>query len=144
MVGGWGGGRLPQGREAGMCACDLVQAPLRRPRRAEAVGVLVMVRVLVTGANGFAGTAICRHLMERGWAVRGAVRRAEAVVPAGAHKVVVGPLDGATDWQAALDGVDAVVHCAARVHVRRETHAHPLAAFPRSHAVATPPPSHPA
>src|SRR3546814_14740616 len=69
-------------------ACELVHAPLRRPRRAEAAGVLVMVRVLVTGANGFAGTAICRHLMERGWAVRGAVRRAEAVVPAGATKVV--------------------------------------------------------
>src|SRR3546814_15565142 len=103
MVGGWGGGRLPQGREAGTAACGLVHAPRRRPRRAEAAGVLVMVRVLVTGANGFAGTAICRHLMERGWAVRGAVRRAEAVVPAGAHKVVVGPLDGATDWQAALE-----------------------------------------
>ncbi|HEY9538916.1 MAG TPA: NAD-dependent epimerase/dehydratase family protein, partial [Kiloniellaceae bacterium] len=96
-----------------------------------------MVRVLVTGANGFAGTAICRHLMERGWAVRGAVRRAEAVVPAGAHKVVVGPLDGATDWQAALDGVDAVVHCAARVHVRRETKADPMAAFRRINVVAT-------
>src|SRR3546814_4769486 len=77
-LGGLGVGRLPQGREAGTAACELVHAPLRRPRRAEAAGVLVMVRVLVTGANGFAGTAICRHLMERGWAVRGAVRRAEA------------------------------------------------------------------
>src|SRR3546814_19547531 len=75
--------------------------------------------------------------MERGWAVRGAVRRAEAVVPAGAHKGVVGPLDGATDWQAALDGVDAVVHCAARGHVRRETKADPMAAFRRIHVVAT-------
>src|SRR3546814_2300345 len=46
-------------------------------------------------------------------------------------------LDGATDWQAALDGVDAVVHCAARVHVRRETKADPMAAFRRINVVAT-------
>src|SRR3546814_20315140 len=100
MVGGLGVGRLPQGREAGTAACELVHAPLRRPRRAEAAGVLVMVRVLVTGANGFAGPAICRHLMERGWAVRGAVPRAAAVVATGAHPVVVCPLDGATNWPA--------------------------------------------
>ncbi|MGD1875911.1 MAG: NAD-dependent epimerase/dehydratase family protein [Kiloniellaceae bacterium] len=88
-----------------------------------------MARVLVTGANGFAGAAICRHLQTLGWTVRGSVRRAEAAVPQGVERVVSGALDGATDWDAALDGVEAVVHCAARVHVLHETAADPLAAF---------------
>src|SRR5512138_994470 len=96
-----------------------------------------MARVLVTGANGFAGAAICRHLLARGWSVRGSVRRAEAAVPEGVEKVVCGPLDGATDWRAALADVDAVVHCAARVHVLRETEADPLAAFRRVNVEAT-------
>lgn len=88
-----------------------------------------MARVLVTGANGFAGAAICRHLLARGWAVRGSVRRADATVPEGVEQVVSGPLESAIDWRPALSGIDAVVHCAARVHVLRETAADPLAAF---------------
>ncbi len=90
-----------------------------------------MARVLVTGANGFAGAAICRHLLEHGWTLRGSVRSAAAAVPEGVEKVVVGEIDEATDWSAALAGVDAVVHCAARVHVLQETAADPLAAFRR-------------
>jgi UDP-glucose 4-epimerase len=35
-------------------------------------------------------------------------------------EVVIGSLSGATDWRAALEGVDAVVHLAARVHQRNE------------------------
>lgn len=96
-----------------------------------------MPQVLVTGANGFAGAAICSHLLARGWRVRGTVRRADAAVPAGVEKILSGPLDGATDWSAALTGIDAVVHCAARVHVLRETEADPLAAFRRVNVEAT-------
>src|SRR3546814_8185335 len=96
-----------------------------------------MARVLVTGANGFAGQAICRHLLARGWAVRGAVRRDEAAVPPGVERVVCGPLDSDTDWRAALDGINAVVHCAARVHVlRSEEHTSELQSLMRiSYAV---------
>ncbi|MEO3431186.1 NAD-dependent epimerase/dehydratase family protein [Pelagibius sp. CAU 1746] len=87
--------------------------------------------MLVTGANGFAGAAICRHLVRHGWQVRACVRNAAAAVPEGVEKVVVGEIGEATDWSAALAGVDAVVHCAARVHVLRETAADPLTAFRR-------------
>ena len=90
-----------------------------------------MSRVLVTGANGFAGAAICRHLLAQGWILRGSVRSATAKVPEGVETVVIGDLDDTTEWAAALDGVEAVVHCAARVHVLRETAADPLAAFRR-------------
>ena len=88
-----------------------------------------MPRVLVTGANGFAGAAVCRHLMQRGWTLRGSVRHSDAMVPQDVEQVVSGPLDGETDWRAALQDVEAVVHCAARVHVLRETAPDPLTAF---------------
>ncbi|MGF1631573.1 MAG: NAD-dependent epimerase/dehydratase family protein [Kiloniellaceae bacterium] len=88
-----------------------------------------MPRVLVTGANGFAGATICRHLLAHGWTVRGAVRRDDAVLPPGVERTLVGALDGTTDWRSTLQDVEAVVHCAARVHVLRETAADPLTAF---------------
>ena len=81
-------------------------------------------RVLVTGANGFVGTAVCRVFAARGIEVRGAVRR-----DAGATQVAVGDIDANTDWTAALEGVRTVVHLAARVHVMRDTAKDPLAAF---------------
>ncbi len=88
-----------------------------------------MTRVLVTGANGFVGAALCRHLGARGWTLRGSVRDETSAVPKGVEAVATGAIDGATDWAACLEGVEAVVHCAARVHVLSETSADPLAAF---------------
>jgi UDP-glucose 4-epimerase len=75
--------------------------------------------VLVTGASGFVGRHLAPALERAGWAVRRAVRR-----PTGrTEEVVIEPLGPATDWMAALTGVDAVVHLAARVHHPHEEHA---------------------
>ncbi len=87
------------------------------------------MNALVTGANGFVGQVLCRDLIERGYAVRGAVRQEAAVLPPGMEKIVVGPIDGNTDWSDALQGIDIVFHLAARVHVMREKSADPLAEF---------------
>ena len=43
----------------------------------------------------------------------------------------VGELAAETDWRAALGGVSAIVYCAARVHVIRETSSDPLTDFRR-------------
>ena len=48
-----------------------------------------------------------------------------------AHVVEIGDIDGDTSWQAALQGIDVVVHTAARVHVMRDSVADPLAEFRR-------------
>jgi nucleoside-diphosphate-sugar epimerase len=88
------------------------------------------VKVLVSGATGFVGAAVVRRLRAAGHAVRAAVRTARPL-PDGVEPAVVGAIDGDTDWRAALDGVDAVVHLAARVHVMRDEAPDPLAAFRR-------------
>lgn len=77
------------------------------------------MRVLVTGGTGFVGRAVVKALAARGDEVRLALRSEAAGGPV--ESVVVGEIDGRTDWTQALQGVEAVVHLAARVHVMRDT-----------------------
>lgn len=82
-----------------------------------------MSRVLVTGANGFVGQALCPLLENAGWQVQRATRG-----PA-ANSIAVGEIGAETDWRAALEGVGTVVHLAARVHVMRDDARDPLAQY---------------
>lgn len=75
--------------------------------------------VLVTGASGFVGRHVAPALAREGWSVRRAVRSPEGID----DEVVIESIGPDTDWQAALEGVDAVVHLAARVHHKHEEHA---------------------
>lgn len=79
------------------------------------------MRILVTGATGFVGRVLCDTLEAQGHQLVRALRRAGAPPLPGIADVVVGEVDGRTDWSAALQGVDAVAHLAARVHVMRDT-----------------------
>ncbi len=91
------------------------------------------MRILVTGANGFVGRALCGHLGTLGQVVVSAVRRASGL----ADEVVVGDIDDATDWTAALRGCDAVVHLVARVHVMDDTAQNSLALYRATNVEAT-------
>ncbi len=72
------------------------------------------MRVLVTGANGFVGRALCGLLASRGVAYRGAVR---AAVGTGAgESIAVGNIGPSTEWSSALAGCSAVVHLANLAH----------------------------
>ena len=85
-------------------------------------------RILVTGAGGFVGRPLCSELRNRGFTVRAAVR-ASGEFPAEIEVVTVGAIDGNTNWTSALQGVDVVIHLAARVHVMKDEAADPLAEF---------------
>ena len=87
------------------------------------------MKVLVTGASGFVGNATCARLVMQGMNVIGSVRQLPPQPLSGVDYRSVGDLDANTDWRDALTGVDAIIHCAARVHVMRETAADPLVAF---------------
>jgi nucleoside-diphosphate-sugar epimerase len=94
------------------------------------------MKVLVTGANGFVGRAVCHRLLAEGWTVLGTIRRPVPLM-AGAIPRTIGPLGPDTDWDSVLSDVDAVVHLAARVHVMRDRAADPLAEFRRINRDAT-------
>ncbi|MBX6392710.1 MAG: NAD-dependent epimerase/dehydratase family protein, partial [Burkholderiales bacterium] len=79
------------------------------------------MKVLVTGANGFVGIALCQRLMAQGMEVAGAVRTAAVRLPSGVSRHVVGDIGGQTDWRSALTACDAVVHLAGRTQTRRES-----------------------
>ena len=96
------------------------------------------MKVLVTGANGFVGLATATRLQAQpGSRVVRAVRSILATPDPLAQYVSVGDLDGQTDWSAALAGVNAVVHTAARVHVMQEAAADSLAEFRRVNVQGT-------
>jgi len=75
-------------------------------------------RVLVTGASGFIGSALCRHFMAHGHDVIGTVRSLPATLVPGVDYRIVGELGTSTAWSdKVFTGVKIIVHCAARVHV---------------------------
>jgi len=78
------------------------------------------MKILVTGATGFIGRALCPLLRSRGFAVRAAVR-GRAALPADIEIATIDALGPSTHWSAAVSGVDAVVHLAGRAHVLDHT-----------------------
>lgn len=92
--------------------------------------------VLVTGASGFVGRRLTDALRASGRDVRAAYRSPRPATP-GVHSVQVGGLGPDTDWTEALQGVDSVVHLAARVHVMNDKVLDPLAEFRRVNVEGT-------
>ena len=97
---------------------------------------MIRPNVLVTGANGFVGRAVCAEAAARGLTV-GAATRVSCRFPGETENIVVGDIDAHTLWQAALNGRQAVVHAAARVHVMAETAGNPLDEFRRVNVQGT-------
>jgi uncharacterized protein YbjT (DUF2867 family) len=73
------------------------------------------MRVMVTGATGLIGSAVCARLAAEGHAVVAVVRNQKAPGLAAAERTIAIDLSAATrteDWLPHLAGVDAVVNCA--------------------------------
>ena len=97
------------------------------------------MNVLVTGANGFIGRALCKRMPADGYQVRGAVRdrRQMTVLPSGVERAQIGNIGPKTDWSKALAGIAGIVHLAARVHVMHDSAADPLSAFRQVNVAGT-------
>jgi len=96
--------------------------------------------ILITGASGFVGQALVRQLASEGHHHLRAALRPTAKLPADSstlEKVIIEELAPDTNWSAALEGMEAVVHCAARVHVMNETAGDPLSEFRRTNVEGT-------
>ena len=95
------------------------------------------VKVLVTGASGFVGSALCSHLVLRDLDVVGVVRGLPDTSIPGVEYRIVTEMSSTTDWHDALAGVQAVIHCAARVHVMHDLAQDPLTEFRRVNTLDT-------
>jgi nucleoside-diphosphate-sugar epimerase len=86
-------------------------------------------RVLVTGGQGLVGKAVAMRLLAQGLKVRVSTRGKLTDADFHLEFVQTTGLGSATDWRSAVQGVDVLVHCAARVHVMRDTETDPLAEY---------------
>lgn len=90
--------------------------------------------VLVTGASGFVGQALCAGLLDSGIKFL-PVTRIGTMPISGA--TIVRNIQPSTDWWADLEHVGAVVHLAGRVHIMRDSSLDPLSAYRRANVDAT-------
>jgi UDP-glucose 4-epimerase len=99
-------------------------------------GTLDVARILVTGAGGFIGRALCPALAARGHQVIAGLRRtprpAEPAILAGTEARILGDIAPDRDWSGELRGVEIVIHLAQRAH--RRAAAGVLAAEPQAAA----------
>ncbi len=95
-------------------------------------------RVLITGASGFVGHALTRHLAaHNAGEVIAMTRTATCHRVPGAQYFPVGDLTARMHWTPALAGVDTLVHAAARVHVLNDDAANSTAEFERVNVLVT-------
>jgi nucleoside-diphosphate-sugar epimerase len=76
-----------------------------------------LARILVTGATGFIGRALCRELIQRGHSVLGVTRHPVEPI-AGLQLQPIGDIGPKTDWARHLNRVEIVVHLANRADRR--------------------------
>lgn len=83
----------------------------------------------MTGGSGFVGSAMLKRLLKDGFEARASARSNLSTELKGVQYHQIRDMTVATDWNAALIGVQAVVHCAARVHVMQDDATDPLHAY---------------
>jgi nucleoside-diphosphate-sugar epimerase len=84
--------------------------------------------ILVTGASGFIGRAVCRSISDLGH-VLGVVRHAQEEQNIANLDFLIADLTEDIDWSDHLKDVQVIVHCAARVHILKEFANDPLTEF---------------
>lgn len=79
-------------------------------------------RILVTGATGFIGGFLCKHLLLEGHSLCGTILAHEnpSSLVAGVHPEVIKPLGPETPWDEHLAGIETIIHLAGRVHIMHD------------------------
>lgn len=85
----------------------------------------IMSKILITGSDGFVGTALSNALLNGRHEIVMAARTNER----NPNAIPIGDINSATDWTAALKDCSIVVHLAGRAHVLQETSENPLEVF---------------
>lgn len=96
----------------------------------------ILKNILLTGASGFVGQPVFKALNQQSAIVRPVFRNQQQAQKV-ANAAVVPSLDAATDWTAALQRIEVVIHAAARAHVMRDEALDPLAEYRRVNVAGT-------
>ncbi|RJG46604.1 NAD-dependent epimerase/dehydratase family protein [Mesorhizobium sp. DCY119] len=92
----------------------------------------------VTGASGFVGRALVRQIAETKNSCTAAYRgSAPSGLPPQVRPAIVGDLSRETDWSSFLQGLDVVIHAAARVHILNDRSGDPLTEYRRVNVEGT-------
>jgi nucleoside-diphosphate-sugar epimerase len=92
------------------------------------------MKVLITGGTGFVGSNAIKHLNSTGHDVKYLTRGKKLEV---GDSVECKDIQSIDFWKNALEGVEAVIHCMARVHVLNETATDPYSEFKKTNVDAT-------
>ncbi|TPX27628.1 UDP-glucose 4-epimerase family protein [Cylindrospermopsis raciborskii] len=91
------------------------------------------MNILITGANGFVGKALCHELSGRSThnLVFAATRstHSQITLPLNVQQVIVPSLQDLVQRRDIISQVDCIIHLAARVHQMKDNAANPLSAF---------------
>jgi nucleoside-diphosphate-sugar epimerase len=103
-------------------------------------------KILITGATGFVGQVLVSSFLTQNKTVRALVRSSSSLLPSDVQPVI-GDLTGLVgsmpdqklhnELLSALEGVEVVVHSAARAHIMQEQSADPLEVYRKVNRDAT-------
>lgn len=97
-----------------------------------------MQDLLITGATGFIASHLLPILAAQDYQITAATRRDFTFSELSkVSSVKVGEIDGETDWRQALQGIDIVIHLAARAHILQDTATDAAAEFQRVNTIGT-------
>ncbi|MCK5355278.1 MAG: SDR family oxidoreductase [Methyloprofundus sp.] len=96
-----------------------------------------MKKILVTGATGFIGQAVVMELLKQGFDVNAAVRKTSPTLPEAVQQHSIGDLSALAENLSVFQGVDVIIHLAARAHIMNETASDPLTEFRKINTTAT-------
>jgi UDP-N-acetyl-alpha-D-quinovosamine dehydrogenase len=98
-----------------------------------------ILRVLITGANGFVGKTLAEDMTQAGWYVRGAVRRDSAVqeLPPGVEPALVTTPLAKSAWRESVHSMDVVIHLIGRTHHTADSGLHDIDSYRQTNVDVT-------
>lgn len=94
--------------------------------------------ILVTGSSGFVGKNLTKALLCASYSVKGVARaQKESLTESKFEFFPIDDFSEMLNWQDALEGISAIVHTIARVHVMDDRESNPIEAFRRVNVQAT-------
>ena len=87
------------------------------------------MRILLTGASGFIGSALLNELSKYNFYIRAAFKKfekKEKILNPNHEYIFINDINHSTDWSPFLNNIDCIIHCAGRAHIINDKSSDPL------------------